>query len=133
MTYVRALKGRKNLLKGNHDHERDFWYEDIGFKIAPKRVWFTHKGRQVLFTHAPEVEIGGWAINIHGHIHNNGYEAGTDRTKDYRNVSVEVMNYTPVRLREILEGGKYESIQKTKYNEWSPRVEKDHLRSADRS
>lgn len=120
-SYARALRGRKYLLRGNHDHGSTIWYNDLGFVVVPRRLFFNWGGRQVLFTHEPEDEIGGWAINIHGHIHNNGYEVSTDRTKDYRNVSIEVMDYTPVRLRGILEDGKYQPIRAAGHNDWTKR------------
>lgn len=111
--YVRQLKGRKFLIKGNHDHEKDVWYENEGFRIMPRKVFFKWDEQVVLLTHEPEVEHEGWAINIHGHIHNNGWDpARVPFTPglDYRNVSIEVMDYKPVRLREILEEGKYEGL-----------------------
>jgi calcineurin-like phosphoesterase family protein len=102
--YVRALKGRKHLIKGNHDHQKDVWYDDQGFKVMPQKMFFNWGGKIVLFTHRPEGEFADWDINIHGHIHNNGHRDDEPLLpgKDYRNVSIEVMDYTPVRLREIL-------------------------------
>lgn len=110
---VQSLRGRKHLIKGNHDREKDSWYQAQGFEIMPRKMFFNWNGKPVLFTHVPEVEHKGWSVNIHGHIHNNGYhqELELDRDKDYRNVSIEVMEYKPVRLREILDDGKYEAIK----------------------
>lgn len=107
VSYIRHLNGRKFLIKGNHDKQKDVWYEDQGFHIAPQKMFFNWNGKQVLFTHRPEIEFMDWSINIHGHIHNNGYhveyDGVMDLARDYRNVSVEVMDYKPARLRDILE------------------------------
>lgn len=119
---INGLPGRKMLIMGNHDRKAKKWYEDLGFQIMPRRLWFNWNGRQVLFTHDAETEVSGWSINIHGHIHNNGYPSAIYRSKDYRNVSVEVMGYQPVRLREILEEGRYQASKSAPISEWTPRV-----------
>lgn len=108
---LRRLPGKKLLILGNHDRKSKRWYEDLGFQIMPRRVFFNHGGKQILFTHRPEIEIAGWTTNVHGHLHNNGYHRDLDRSKDYRNVSVEVMGYRTVRLRDVLENGCYQSIR----------------------
>lgn len=103
--YVTPLRGRKHLIKGNHDNQKDVWYEDLGFKIMPQKMFFNWGGKIVLLTHRPEVEYSDWSINVHGHTHNHAHHDGDPALlpgKDYRNVSVEVMDYTPVRLKEIL-------------------------------
>jgi calcineurin-like phosphoesterase family protein len=67
-------------------------------------------GVNILLSHYPETRnLDFWDINIHGHIHNNGYADYIPMDRDYRNVSIEVMNYEPVRLRDILYGKMYEA------------------------
>lgn len=105
------LSGDKYLIIGNHDKGSRKEYERMGFKIVCP---FTRKlkGRKVSFDHYP------WAydesyfpneIRIHGHIHNNGYPI----TKNWRegsvpnrlgqiNVSVEMIEYTPVLVTDLL-------------------------------
>lgn len=106
----RSLTGEKFIIRGNHDkflNGNDY----LGFDLVPE---FIEKiqGRRILFSHYPDNHrIGHWDINIHGHIHNSGYGAEYDRTLDYRNVSIEVMDYKPVRLRDILFAHNYESIR----------------------
>lgn len=119
--YARQLKGRKFLLKGNHDKGSAAWFQDRGFtKLLGNKIFWPYGKKRVLFSHEPDASDIPWDINIHGHIHNNGYHGNIptdlDLTRDYRNVSVEVMDYTPVRLREILEGDKYESSRE---HQWS--------------
>lgn len=109
--YARQLKGRKYLLKGNHDSGSLSWFVDRGFeRLEERQIPWEYEDKQVIFSHQPISALAKWDINIHGHIHNNGWEPTTDVTRDYRNVSVEVMDYTPVRLRDILENGKYQGI-----------------------
>lgn len=117
--YARQLNGLKFLIKGNHDKGSVKWFSDRGFTKIGKYLYWAHEGKRILFSHAPYqgTEIP-WDINIHGHIHNNGYRghhadelSSLDLTRDYRNVSIEVMGYRPVWLHDVLYGGKYESSQ----------------------
>jgi len=99
------LPGKKYLIKGNHDKKSNSWYESENFRVIRPFVW-----NKIAFTHEPldidsdkyDDDGNDWNINIHGHIHNNGYIRREDKGRLYINVSVEVMNYTPVRLRDIL-------------------------------
>lgn len=121
--WLEGLNGRKFLLKGNHDHEKPSWYREQGFEMlegaehtpytSRKRgtirykhgfYWDAPDGRRVLFSHFPDETVLNWDVNIHGHIHNNPYSEDLDTSRNYVNVSVEVINYTPVRLEELLKG-----------------------------
>lgn len=115
------LNGDKYLIKGNHDQLGTAWYESQGFTIAPRKIWFADEIGQVVLTHEPieEGEVEGWDVNIHGHIHNNGYRIDYNRSLDYRNVSVEVMDYTPVRLSEILHEHMYQGILDAPVDAWT--------------
>lgn len=108
------MSGTKYLIRGNHDHHTDEQYGYIGYKVIPE---FIHEfdGKRVLFSHRPERDKNGWDINIHGHIHNNPYDFDyrANINKRYINVSIEVMDYKPVRLREIL-GGKLNGDERNK-------------------
>lgn len=102
---LKSLPGNKYLIKGNHDRKNNEWYENLDFTIMPKRVFFKYDERTILFTHYPEDRLDiYWDINIHGHIHNNGWKIKEEGGRKYINVSVEVMNYTPTKLGEILNG-----------------------------
>lgn len=115
-----SLPGKKFILRGNHDREKPKFYADLGFTMIPEFIWEVDipsviTWRRVLFSHYPDItRIGEWDINVHGHIHNNGYPVEIKRERDYRNVSVEVMNYEPVRLRDVLVGKAYESSRTAK-------------------
>jgi calcineurin-like phosphoesterase family protein len=106
---IASLHGKKLLIMGNHDKLGASWYEDLGFEIIePQTIKFPKVGT-VRFSHYPETENLNWQVNLHGHIHNNGYPPDADPKKDYRNVSVEVMDYEPVRLRDVLYNGRFAS------------------------
>lgn len=109
-----SLPGKKFILRGNHDREKPKFYAELGFTMIPEFVQeFGDRKRtlqRVLFSHFPDTERKGeWDINVHGHIHNNGYAAEINRNRDYRNVSMEVMNYEPARLRDVLYGKSFEA------------------------
>jgi calcineurin-like phosphoesterase family protein len=106
---IRSLPGKKYLIRGNHDKEKDSYYENLGFQIIPEFIQEID-GKRVLFSHYPDsTRLSEWDINIHGHIHNSGYDPKYTRELDYRNVSMEVMDYKPVKLGDILDGH-YEAI-----------------------
>jgi calcineurin-like phosphoesterase family protein len=106
---VRGLPGKKFLIKGNHDKYKDSYYEALGFTVIPEFIT-EYAGRRFLFSHYPDVNrLGEWDVNIHGHIHNSGYPPSINRARDYRNISVEVMDYTPVRFSDVIYNHKYEA------------------------
>ena len=103
LEYAAALPGKKYMLMGNHDRRKPKVYAAHGFTVIPEFIQEIN-GQRVLFSHYPDEErIGDWDINIHGHIHNNDLEprlAATNRR--YINVSIEVMDYKPTKLSDIL-------------------------------
>ena len=103
---IKYLPGRKFLVKGNHDHSRSIKiYKDVFEIVNPFVQDFSDV--KFLFSHYPDQHISQeWDINIHGHIHNNPlnskFSPQVSPDKLYENVSVEVINYTPIRLSDIL-------------------------------
>lgn len=100
LNVVKQLPGRKYMLRGNHDKLKTPQYKKLGYTIIPE---FTQviDGTIIKFSHdAMREELPGvdWDLNIHGHVHNHAHKW----EKEYINVSVEVMRYRPVRLRDIL-------------------------------
>lgn len=91
------LKGKKVLLKGNHDIFKlpDYaeYFEDIrAYKVYPEHG--------LLLSHVPvhPAQLGGrFKTNVHGHLHSN--EVGDP---NYINICVEKTDYTPISLDEIL-------------------------------
>lgn len=95
---LRSLKGRKYLIRGNHDTESDEFYKECGFEkvydfpIVLDGFW--------ILSHEPlYVNSNMPYANIYGHVH------GNDMYRDYSGhsfcVSVERIEYTPVSFERI--------------------------------
>ena len=92
---VGRLNGHKRLVRGNHDIFKTRDYMKYFEEIHAVRVL-----DGMLFSHIPihPESLGRFAANIHGHVH--GLPQGTYGPK-YYNVSVEVMDYTPISLEDL--------------------------------
>jgi len=105
------LKGKKYLIRGNHDSETRSFYLDIGFEEVYNYYIFD----KYLLVHYPleineflnekeknfiyslkQFEKLGFTI-IHGHTHNRN-----TKLKNHINVSVENINYEPLFIKENL-------------------------------
>ena len=103
------MKGRKVLVKGNHDtlDLKDYlpYFDDVRG---------VHQFSGMVITHIPvhEQSLGRWGFNVHGHLHSNRvmkidkgcncYSANPPEIDPrYFNVSVEQINYTPISLEEV--------------------------------
>lgn len=100
------LPGKKYLILGNHDYSSvvnvtdEEYYAALGFKVLPP---FIHKIGifKILFSHYPvDEKEAEWDFNFHGHIHNN--EKDSKREEWHRNCSIEMMNYRPVQIGDII-------------------------------
>lgn len=120
MQVIGRMPGRKLLILGNHDGRRSM-YEQAGFEVIEPFVAFI-KGCRIAFTHRPMSRIyrgqpehrwrsgthpglGEWDMNIHGHIHLNGYgleDGAPIEGKEYRNVSVEAIDFHPRQVGSLL-------------------------------
>jgi calcineurin-like phosphoesterase family protein len=86
------LNGKKLFIRGNHDS---------GIKCVQMldAVSFSWYGIRIHCTHVPDYRFQPFGdFHLHGHIHQN-----TIKLEDSFNCSVENINYTPVRLSEIIE------------------------------
>lgn len=95
------LNGSKRLIVGNHD---DILFLSSGGFFSKVQLWRVWHDKPLLFTHVPVhlsslheriLQAGG--VNVHGHTHLNGSPEGP-----YRSVCVELNNYTPVNLEELI-------------------------------
>lgn len=95
------LNGSKRLIVGNHD---DIKFLSAGGFFNQIHLWRVWNDKNIVFSHVPLHpdhfpkrirENGGY--NVHGHTHRNGSPIGP-----YRSVCVELNNYTPVHLEELL-------------------------------
>lgn len=97
--FLSRLNGHKRLILGNHDNGKDQLLQKFFSKI---NVWRMFPEFGLLLTHVPVHESTlysekrGFLKNVHGHIHNN-----TSPSKHHQNVSVEMINYTPVNIEEL--------------------------------
>ena len=93
------LNGSKSLIVGNHD---DIKFLSAGGFFKSVYMWRIFREHKLLMSHVPihESELewiaGGGVLNVHGHIHQNPTPSGP-----YRNVSVEVIDYTPINIEEL--------------------------------
>lgn len=90
------LNGRKRLILGNHD---DVSYLAKGAFFEKVMLWRAWNDKNLLFTHVPihQDSIHKNRINVHGHTHDKGSPKGP-----YKSVCVELNNYTPVNLEELV-------------------------------
>ena len=96
--FLKRLNGKKYLIKGNHD-AGNANYENLFNEVYAGPLFIAEK---VLLSHEP---IKGPWINVHGHEHTSS---------DPYCMCANLINYTPRRLDELLEGniGKVEGIHR---------------------
>lgn len=92
---IDQCKGRKHLIKGNHDVADLKDYASVFYNVSA--CWVFDK--QFIATHIPihPGQLDRFHYNVHGHLHK---ELLPDRR--YVNVSVENIDYRPVHMDEIL-------------------------------
>ncbi len=97
---LKVLKGRKVLVRGNHDLEKLRTYAEFFDDI---RGCVVKKG--FIMTHIPihPSSLNRWKFNVHGHLHSNVVMDGDKPDPRYINVSVEQIDYRPLDLQTIVE------------------------------
>lgn len=96
---LKVLKGRKVLVKGNHDVEKLSVYTEFFDDI---RACVVKKG--LIMTHIPihEGSLSRWQFNVHGHLHSNVVMKDGKPDPRYICVSVEHTDFRPLDLQTIL-------------------------------
>ena len=111
---IPKLKGKKILIRGNHDKKSKEFFRSVGFEIIPDNPLKLDKEKLIL-SHKPlaDTEIPEGYINVHGHIHNNPLHKINPTTNEMEypeelyseklhiNVSVDVINFKPISLEEM--------------------------------
>jgi len=93
LALVKYLLGHKRLIWGNHDKGKPSEYQAAGFQKIMGYRWIN----DFILSHVPlHPSSLGNRINVHGHIHERAPFG-----EQYRNVSVERINYTPVLLESL--------------------------------
>jgi len=93
------LSGNISFIKGGHDRSKEIKFSDSFV------LW--HRGNKFLLIHdpkkVPEKWEGCWII--HGHCHNNDLKnyPFINGKKKTINVSVELINYTPLNMDKLFE------------------------------
>jgi calcineurin-like phosphoesterase family protein len=108
---IERLNGKKYLIRGNHDYNKHCQsYIRTGSFIDVFKGSQGFRHQDIIFSHKPipTTILPSHCINIHGHTHNNSPsiydhpEFKNFNIKKYINVSVEKLNYTPTRLKNLL-------------------------------
>ncbi len=92
---VSRCNGHKRLVRGNHDIFRTKDYLKYFDEIYASRVL-----DGMIFTHIPVYLgcLGRFSVNVHGHVH---AQPQGHFGLNYYNVSVEMIDYTPVSLEDL--------------------------------
>lgn len=95
------LKGKKILVLGNHESGSLKTYFEAGFELIYRHpIYFNNW----ILSHVPLPNCP--CVNIHGHLHQKKVDDCIDFKKGkypYINVSVDQINFSPIKLEEIEE------------------------------
>jgi calcineurin-like phosphoesterase family protein len=88
-------------MRGNHDRRGKVFYANLGIKLVkdPYSIIYS-SGQRLIFSHRPISPLEPGVLNLHGHIHNN---PSPDVGPRNINMSVEVRDYRPWRLGDIMQ------------------------------
>lgn len=98
------LSSRLFLIQGNHDRISKSYCQTRGVTLIKNSLNVEISDQmKLIFSHRPIVPLeDGW-INLHGHIHNVPLlSEGSNLGPNHINMSVEVREYRPWRLGDIL-------------------------------
>ena len=97
LSWVAKVNGHKRLLRGNHDIFKTKDYLEYFEEVSAYRVFSEH---MLCFSHIPihPVCMERFVLNVHGHMQHKPAQI----PGPYRNVSMEMIDYRPVHLDEVL-------------------------------
>jgi calcineurin-like phosphoesterase family protein len=108
LEFLKVLRGRKILIKGNHDlapiNRYSNYFEDIRAYDRKECA-----GQRIIASHIPihPDSLARFGVNVHGHLHSGevlGHGDDEFVTPDarYFNVSCERIDYTPIAIEELV-------------------------------
>lgn len=100
-TFMDAVKGRKWLVRGNHDKKSITWYLEHGWECVVDQMALNLFGKKILLSHKPVEDVSQFDINIHGHHHNNRHHPEDVVSIKHLCVYPE-HDYIPIPLRSLL-------------------------------
>lgn len=112
--YLSQLNGEKHLIRGNHDRGSAQELLEIGYKSVSDKKVLAENDLKIGLSHypfRPKGEMPGkydlmpeeCDFLIHGHIHQLYNTKVHDSGKLMINVSVEVLNYLPISIHDVIE------------------------------
>lgn len=108
---LNKLKGKKYLIRGNHDKfVDDESFNQQAFQWIKDYYVLNYEKRKLVLFHYPILEWPGFfgdAIHLYGHVHNSSKDPAQKARLDILgdrafNVGVDVNNYYPVSIKMIL-------------------------------
>jgi calcineurin-like phosphoesterase family protein len=108
---LKALKGKKYLIRGNHEkYLDDPAFNKTAFAWVKDYYLLIHQKRKFVLFHYPILEWDGFfydAVHLYGHVHNGsgkpGYMEQFRRLgKRAINVGVDVRGFRPVSIEEVI-------------------------------
>lgn len=96
---LRRMKGRKVLIRGNHDTENASEYLKYFDDIRG-----VHQFDGLLIGHIPvhPDSLGRWGCMVHGHLHSNRVTLNGITDERYQSVCMEQLDdYTPISLEQL--------------------------------
>lgn len=105
---ISSIPGRKILVRGNHDTEKDPYYIGLGFDDVTD-VLIIHN---MIFTHKP-IQVAPDELNIHGHLHSEKLVSPT--INGYRHINAFGANWNsidqPILLEDLLDLASKQNIR----------------------
>ncbi len=103
--FMREVKGKKVLVRGNHDKKSDSWLYKAGWDFVCKEFKSRYFGIKCTFTHIP-IPRNETAYNFHGHTHGDAHrdeEFCNYYDKSFhKEVAMELTGYRPILLTQKL-------------------------------
>ena len=108
---LNTLKGKKYLIRGNHDKFlNDENFDMSAFEWVKDYFVLNYKKMKFVLFHYPILEWDGFfkdSVHLYGHVHNSGKDPGQNKRLSVLenkafNVGVDVNNFFPVSIETII-------------------------------